>query len=196
MVLAGISGLGALIVLIAIARWSMGEKRNINGDVFKSLGKYLMVLIAVYLYFMLVELLTATYQGHAQETLLVNALLFGEYAGVYWLSVAFLVIPLFLIVTLALTGRWSIPVLVAIGLMVNVAAIAKRYIVVVPSLTHGSLLPYQIGLYAPTWVEYGIIVGLFAFGALLIGLFMKLFPIMPLPEERTTMSDGGDSTDA
>ncbi len=195
-VLAGISGLGALIVLIAIARWSMGEKRNINGDVFKSLGKYLMVLIAVYLYFMLVELLTATYQGHAQETLLVNALLFGEYAGVYWLSVAFLVIPLFLIVTLALTGRWSIPVLVAIGLMVNVAAIAKRYIVVVPSLTHGSLLPYQIGVYTPTWVEYGIIVGLFAFGALLIGLFMKLFPIMPLPEERTTMSDGGDSTDA
>lgn len=195
-VLAGISGLGALIVLIAVARWSLGEKGKINGDVFKSLGKYMIVLIAIYLYFMLAELLTTTYQGHHHEAALVNALLFGAYAWIYWLAVAFLVIPLFLIIGLALTRRWSVPVLVACGLMVNLAAIAKRYIVVVPSLTHGNLLPYQIGVYAPTWVEYAIIIGLFAFGAFLIGLFMKLFPIMNLPEGRTSLPEGGGSAHA
>ncbi len=195
-VLAGISGLGVLIVLIAVTRWSLGEKGEINDDVFRSLGKYMLVLIAVYLYFMLAELLTATYQGYHYEVALVDALLSGEYAWTYWLSIAFLVVPLFLIVGLALTGRWSIPVLVACGLMVNLAAIAKRYIVVVPSLTHGNLLPYQVGVYSPTWVEYAIIVGLFAFGALLIGLFMKLFPIMNLPEGKTSLPEGGGSADA
>jgi Ni/Fe-hydrogenase subunit HybB-like protein len=46
-----------------------------------------------------------------------------------------------------------------------------------------SLLPYGPGFYAPTWVEYSIIVGLFALGALLYALFVKVFPIMDVPEE-------------
>ncbi|MFQ5907382.1 MAG: NrfD/PsrC family molybdoenzyme membrane anchor subunit [Thermoplasmata archaeon] len=186
-VLAGISGLGALIVLAAAVRWSLREEDSIKGEVFKSLGKYMMILIAVYLYFMLAEILTTAYQG--QEAGLVQALLFGEYAWIYWLSVALLLIPLVAIAGMALTGKWSVPVLVVTGLMVNLGAIAKRFIVVAPSLTHGNLLPYGIGSYTPTWVEYSIIVGLFGLGAFLIGLYMKLFPILQMPK-------GGDTAHA
>ncbi len=191
-VLAGVSGLGALIVLAAVVRWTLGEKKSLNDTIFRSLGKFLLVLIAVYLYFMIVEVLTTTYAAHEVEAVLSQAILFGEYAWIYWLSVILLVIPLVLLGVQVLLGRWSIPVLVAIGLMVNLAAIAKRYIIVVPSLTHGSLLPYEVGLYAPTWVEYGIIVGLFALGAFLLGLFAKILPIIHLPETY----QGGESVDA
>ncbi len=65
----------------------------------------------------------------------------------------------------------------------NLAAIGKRYLIVVPSLTHGSMLPYETGSYSPTWVEYGIVLGLFAAGAAAIAIFMKISPIVELPEE-------------
>lgn len=48
----------------------------------------------------------------------------------------------------------------------------------VPSQTHGALLPVeQHGRgYAPTWVEYGIVIGLVAFALL---VFARIFPLRP-----------------
>ncbi len=74
--------------------------------------------------------------------------------------------------------RYSIPLIVVAAVLVNVAAIGKRFLIVVPSQTHGRLLPYEVGTYSPTWVEYSIVVGLMALGALAMVLFFKLFPIM------------------
>ena len=70
--------------------------------------------------------------------------------------------------------------LVASGVLVNFAAIGKRFLIVVPSQTHGTLLPYEVGSYSPSWVEYGVILGIFALGALMVGLFFKAFPALPL----------------
>jgi Ni/Fe-hydrogenase subunit HybB-like protein len=74
---------------------------------------------------------------------------------------------------------------------VNLAAIGKRFLIVVPSQTHGRLLPYETGTYAPTWVEYAVVFGLMALGALAIVLTFKIFPILNIrtPEEGS-MSDG------
>jgi Ni/Fe-hydrogenase subunit HybB-like protein len=72
---------------------------------------------------------------------------------------------------------------VASGVAVNLAAVGKRFLIALPSQTHGTLLNYETGTYSPTWVEYSVVVGLFALGALVIGLFMKFFPIVELPEE-------------
>jgi Ni/Fe-hydrogenase subunit HybB-like protein len=71
------------------------------------------------------------------------------------------------------------------GILVNLAAIGKRFLIVVPSQTHGTLMPYPTGTYSPSWVEYSIILGLFALGALLFILFMKVFPIMEIHEKVT-----------
>ncbi|MEE9154636.1 MAG: polysulfide reductase, partial [candidate division NC10 bacterium] len=73
-------------------------------------------------------------------------------------------------------------VIVLSGVLVNLAAIGKRVLIVLPSQTHGTLLPYVTGSYSPTWVEYSVILGLLALGALLYTLFMKVFPIMEIPE--------------
>lgn len=181
-VLAGVSGIGALIVFAAAVRWSLGDRERLNGAVFKSLGRMLLVLIAVYVYFMIAELLTSMYAAHHHEAGLVETLLYGEYAALYWSTVAFLLIPLALLSYQALRNRWGVPLLAFSGFLVNAAAITKRYIIVVPSLTHGTLLPYGPGFYAPTWVEYALIIGLFALGGLLVALYVKLFPIMHVQE--------------
>jgi Ni/Fe-hydrogenase subunit HybB-like protein len=67
--------------------------------------------------------------------------------------------------------------------LVNLAAMGKRFLIVVPSQTHGTLLPYSAGAYSPTWVEYSIILGMFALGTLAYLAFAKVFPIMEVQEE-------------
>jgi Ni/Fe-hydrogenase subunit HybB-like protein len=83
---------------------------------------------------------------------------------------------------MAVTKKWRIGWMVLFGLVVNLGAIGKRYLVVVPSETHGQLLPYEVGSYAPSLVEYAVVIGLFSLGALLIGAFMKTFPIIEMEE--------------
>lgn len=182
-ILAGVSGIGMLLVLAAIVRRVVHQKNTLTIDVFAWMGRFLMVLIIVYLYFMGTELLTALYAGQETEVEISRLLLSGRYAGLFWFAVALLVLPLVGLLWQAVTKRWNIGWLVASGVAVNIAAILKRYLIVVPSQTEGTLLPYEAGSYAPTWVEYAIIVGLMALGALAIGIFMKIVPIVEIPEE-------------
>ena len=78
-------------------------------------------------------------------------------------------------VWVALINLWMI---VLAAVLVKVAAVAERLLLLLPSQTHGRLLPYETGTYTPTWVEYSIIVGLMALGALAMVAFFKVFPIM------------------
>jgi molybdopterin-containing oxidoreductase family membrane subunit len=179
-VMAGVSGVGMLILIAAFLRRALGETERLGERVFRWLSTFLMVLVLVYLYFMVVELLTSTYTGHSHEAQLTLSLLWGEYAWLYWGAVGALVGS----VLVPLLWRSSIASAVVAGLLVNVAAIAKRVLIVVPSQTHGGLLPYGTGSYIPTWVEYSIVVGLFALGTLLYSIFVKVFPIMEIEEGR------------
>lgn len=181
-VLAGVSGVGLLIVVAAALRRALGEEQRLGVDILRWLGNLLMVLIVIYLYFIVVELLTSVYQGTDREVRVTNALLTGDYAWLYWLSLACLAGSFVLLARQYFKPHYSVHAAVVAGLLVNLAAIGKRFLIVVPSQTHGTLLPYKIGSYSPSWVEYGVIMGLFALGVLLYSIFMKVFPIMELPE--------------
>ncbi len=182
-VLAGISGIGILIVLAAIVRRVCDESDSLDEYVFSWLGRFLAGLTVAYLYFVVTELLTVTYAGGGRERDVTDAMLSGRYAWIFWGSLALFVVSLAGLVAQAATKRWSIGALVTIGLAVNLAAIGKRFLIVVPSQTDGMLLPYETGSYSPTWVEYGVVFGLFAMGAAAIAVFMKLIPIVELAEE-------------
>lgn len=179
-ILAGISGIGHVIVLAAVVRYRFRQGARLSNNIFAWLGKILMILLLVYVYFLIVDLLTSTYAATAAELEVVNAVIFGEYAWMYWLAIVTLVVPLFLLMGQYFTRRWSLPVLIVSALLVNVAAVVKRYLIVVPSQTYGALLPYGIGSYAPSLVEYAVVAGLLALGAVLFALFVKVFPIMNL----------------
>lgn len=187
-VLGAISGIGLLLVLAAIFRRALAERESLNSAVFRWLGRVLLALILVYVYFLMVDLMTGTLAASAQEVGVTNALLTGEYAGIYWLSVATFGVSLSLLIWQSVRNRWSVPLLALTGVLVNVGAMLKRYLIVVPSQIYGTLLPYEVGSYAPTWVEYGVLIGLLGLGAFLFALFVKVFPIMPIQE----ISEGGE----
>ena len=182
-VLAGISGLGHLIVMAAIIRKAVGAEERIDTRAFAWMGRFMMFLLFVYLYFIVVEILTMLYQPSVAEQALSDALLTGRYAWLFWGSSLTLVVSLVPLVWMAIRRKWSLGWLVAAGVLVNAGALGKRLLIVVPSQTHGQLLPYGTGTYFPTWVEIAVAVGLFSLGAALVAIFMKVFPIVELEEE-------------
>jgi molybdopterin-containing oxidoreductase family membrane subunit len=182
-VLAGASGIGLLIVLAAIVRKAMSKDVGLSTYVFSWLGRVMMILLMVYLYFMITELLTATYAGSERELQVTREMLWGQYSWIFWGSVALFAIPVVGLLYQAIKRSWRVSWLVASGIAVNIGAIGKRYLIAVPSQTHGQLLPYSDGAYSPSWVEWAVVASLVAFGALVIGVFMKVLPIVEIGAE-------------
>jgi molybdopterin-containing oxidoreductase family membrane subunit len=182
LVLAAVSGLGNLAVLAALVRWVHPNGHRIGPDVFKWLARFLILAVATALYFMVVEVFTLLYATPADERLLADELLRGSYAFLFWLSHAAMLIALLILIREAVRGRWRMGAVVAAGILGSTSALAERYLTVVPSQTHATLLPYETGSYFPSWVEFAVVAGMYALGALLIGLFMKAFPVLPLED--------------
>ncbi len=179
-VLAAASGLANLIVLTAIVRRVLDTGTSLVGPiVFKWLGGLLLAASAATLYFQIVELFTLLYATPGAERRLADALMRGPYAWIFWSGIALLIFGLVVLVVQAARRTWGVVPLVIASVAISTSAVAERYLTVIPSQTHGMMLPYEPGSYFPTWVEFAVVAGLFAFGALAIGLFMKVFPIIP-----------------
>ena len=179
-VLAAASGLANLIVLTAIVRRVLDTGTSLVGPIaFKWLGGLLLAASAATLYFQIVELFTLLYATPGAERRLADALMRGPYAWIFWTGFALLILGLVVLVVQAARRTWGVVPLVIASVAISTSAVAERYLTVIPSQTHGMMLPYEPGSYFPTWVEFAVVAGLFAFGALVIGLFMKVFPIIP-----------------
>ena len=178
-VLAGVSSVGMLIVAAAAVRRFLHLEDAIGPSAFRWLANALWLLTGVYLYILAVEELTAFYAASAADTAVARAVVLGPYAPTFWSAVAAFVAGEALLFGQFLARRRSIGVTVVAALLVNVGAALKRTLIIVPSQTHGTLLPYPAGSYQPTWVEYAFLTGLLALGILLFALFAKLFPIVP-----------------
>jgi molybdopterin-containing oxidoreductase family membrane subunit len=183
-VLAAISTLGLLALFGAVARRALRLEQELPDEGFRLIGNALWVLTSIYLYLQAVETLTNRYAASATETQVSDAIVRGEYARLFWGSLLALALPAVLLFVLYLRRRISVALIVACGLVINVGAMLKRVLIVVPSQTHGTLIPYRTGSYQPTWVELSVAAGLLALGALACLVFAHLFPLVPLDVER------------
>jgi molybdopterin-containing oxidoreductase family membrane subunit len=76
-----------------------------------------------------------------------------------------------------ITGTVIASVCVCVGMWL------ERFLIVAPTLSRPRL-PYEHGIYHPTWVEISIFAGEIAALCLLYCLFAKLFPIVSIWELR------------
>ena len=77
--------------------------------------------------------------------------------------------------------RRSIPVMLAVTLLINVGMFIERFLIIVPSLSHKNM-PFVWGTYSPSWVELSITAGAFAGFALMYTLFAKTFPMVAVSD--------------
>ncbi len=179
LILAGVSGTGALIIVALFVRRLFRLGQAIPDASFRWLGNFMWILAAVYLYFMLAEELTATYAGTAADRAVAHSIVSGAYARYFWLTVASLgacfLIPFMLYLRNQVSTGWL--AVASVGGVVG--AITKRLLIIVPSQTHGAQIQLEPGTYAPTLVEYGFVIGLTGLIALIILAFARVFPIVP-----------------
>ncbi len=112
----------------------------------------------------------------------------GEYAyGLYFMALCNVLIPsLFLFKAVRTRIVW----LFAISLVINFGMWWERFVIIVGGVAH-DFAPHAWGLYAPTLVEYCIMIGSFSLFFFLFLLFCKHLPSVSMTEMKETVTHGG-----
>lgn len=174
------SAIAGVIVLAAVVRYVFKLEEVMKPEIFGGLSKVLAIAIPVYLWFVLHEQLTAQYAGPIAEKTISDSLLFGNFSTTYWLVILGLALSF---VYLFLQSVKAIPFSMngtfVASLIVAVVLWWKRFLIIVPTFIYPRL-PYPVGSYTPTWVEWSLLAGMVALSTLLFTLFVKVYPLMEL----------------
>jgi molybdopterin-containing oxidoreductase family membrane subunit len=177
-------GAGAVVVAMYVFRKAYHLEKYITEDHFEKMGRILVLLAMLYLYFNINEFLTPFFKMKESEAAYLNGLFTGDFAVVFWFAILTgMIVPT--IILLFKKGRKPLPVLIA-GIMVIVGAWFKRYLIVTPTLLHPFLpmhdVPASYKHYFPSWEEWAITFGSLAGVMLVITILARIFPIIPIQE--------------
>ncbi|MCG6894110.1 MAG: polysulfide reductase NrfD [Desulfobacteraceae bacterium] len=110
----------------------------------------------------------------------------GDYALGFWIMVVCntMVPLLFLFKRIRTTIAW----LFGISILVNIGMWFERYVIIITSVSR-DFIPYAFGLYAPTVLEFGIMVGSFCLFFFLFVLFVKHLPSVSMTEMKEILEE-------
>ena len=178
------SGIAALVLVMAALRKALRLEEYLRETHFASLGKLLLLMSLVWLYFTFSEHLTTWYGNFPGEMQVLNVREHGLYGFLYWTMVACnFAVPF---VLLGVSRLRSIRTIAISSAFVLVGMWLERFLIVVPTLAT-PFLPAAWGSYAPSWIELSITAGTFAAMILLYLLFVKAFPIIAIWEYDESM---------
>ena len=177
-------GAAVVIVTMYIICNAYKFKEYITDEHFDLMGKLLVLTSLVYLYFNLNEFMVPAYKMKSSESSHILGLLVGDYALLFWIvQIVGMIAPIILMIFKPF--RKPFP-LFTISILIVIGAFLKRFLIVTPTLLHPFLpvqnYPDSYHHYNPTFSEMIITIGSIAGIALVISLFIKLFPIIPICE--------------
>jgi len=174
-----LSGVAAVILVVAAFRKVYGLQEFITAKHFRYLS-YLMIALGVgYLYFMVSEYLTEGYLLDEATAPLLESIFIGSYAPAFWgFTTIGLILPL---VLAAFPGRYAIGRACSASLLIIAGMWLKRFLIVVPGMAE-PVMPWDWGRYAPSWVEITITIGSAAAIPLILIIFFRFFPVMSVHE--------------
>jgi len=177
-------GAGAVVVAMFIFRWAYNLERYITENHFEKMGRIVVLLALLYLYFNVNEYLVPAFKMRKPEEAHLTDLFTGEFATMFWFAILIgMIFPIIILVFKK--GRKPLPVFIA-GVMVVIGAWFKRYLIVTPTLLHPFLpmqnVPESYHHYFPRWEEWAIAMGSLAGALLVITFFARIYPIIPIQE--------------
>ena len=188
---------GAAIIIIGmyIIRKELKLNDYITELHFEKMGRLLVLLSLVYLYFNINEYLGPAFKMVGVEGEHIIELFVGNYAPMYWfVQLGGLILPIILLIFKPF--RKPLPIFI-ISIFVILGAWFKRFLIVIPSLQH-PYLPIQ-GVdesylhYNPTWDEWAITLSSFAWFLLIITVLIKLFPVIPILKPKSKINKDVES---
>ncbi len=184
-------GAGGVVIAMYVFRKAYRLEKYITDDHFDKMGKILVMLALLYLYFNVNEFLVPAFKMKKPEEEHLRGLFTGEFAPVFWFAIfSAMIIPILILVNKK--GRKPFPAFVA-GTLVVIGSWFKRYLIVTPTLLHPFLpmqdVPAGYKHYFPTWEEWAIAMGSLAGALLIITFFARIFPIIPVQETITEIEE-------
>lgn len=169
------SGVALLALTASVLRYVYGWEDYLSDQVFRGLSYGLAVFGFVYLviYFNdIVPIVTAMSPFFEQR--IGEAMIFGALAPLFWISILLVAIPtVYLIFS---PNRDDVRVVTAAAALFLPAIWVKSLLTIIEPLLFPTL-PYPLGTYSPTIVEWVITLGGLAFAVLLFVIAVKLLPL-------------------
>jgi molybdopterin-containing oxidoreductase family membrane subunit len=173
------SGLAMVLTLMIPLRRIFRYEALITVEILENVGKTMILTGLIVGFAYATEYFIAWYGHNPVEWESFRWRAAGEYAyGLYFMILCNVLVPLAL---LAGRVRRSIPWLFGISLVVNFGMWWERFVIIVGGVAH-DFAPHAWGLYAPSPVEYGIMVGSFCLFFFLFVLFVKHLPSVAMTE--------------
>ena len=177
-------GAGGVVVAMYVFRKSYHLEKYITDLHFEKMGRIVVLLALLYLYFNVNEYLVPAFKMKKPEEQHLTQLFAGEFALLFWFAILVgMIIPIFILVFKK--GRKPLPMFIA-GIMIVIGAWFKRYLIVTPTLLHPFLpmndVPESYKHYFPSWQEWAIAMGSLAGALLIITFFVRVYPIIPIQE--------------
>ena len=192
------SGVAMVITLAVPLRKIFGWEEYLTVKHFDALSKLILLTSMIVLYAYLTEFFMAWYSAEEPERGMFWNRLFGHYWWATWIMlVCNGLVPVLLWFKRV---RHSISALFVISIFINIGMWFERFVIIVTSLSH-EYEPFAWGVYRPSMVEMGILIGSFAWFGFWFLLFTRLLPavaiaelkeVLPLPYRPRPQEGGAD----
>jgi len=185
-----VAGCAAVIIAMYFFQKNYKLKDYITVDHFDRMGRLLVLVALVYVYFNINEIIVPGYKANTADAKHVHEMLYGHESLMFWLvQLGGLVIPFLLILFKPM--RKPLP-LMLISIVILAGAWFKRVLIVVPT----QLAPYypiqnepeHWTSYSPTVPEIAITAASFILVLLIMTVLAKLFPVIPIWEVKEELN--------
>ena len=181
------SGVSAVVTVMIILRWMFHWENYIRREHMDSLAKLLIVVATAWLFFFALEFFFGLYALEGPEVALRELQVFE--APWKWYFLTFLItsylipVPMWLIPSV----RRNLWLMAFTTILVNVGMWFERFIIIVPGLMRKQAFVFTWGGYTPSIVEVTIITATFAMVSMLVLLFAKVVPLIPIGDAKEGM---------
>ncbi len=181
------SGLAMVLTLMIPLRKIFGYEKIITLEVLENVAKTIIFTGLIVGFAYGTEFFIAWYSHNSVEIAIFKWRALGHYRVGFWIMVICnTIIPLFLFLKRV---RRSIIWLFVISIFINIGMWFERFVIIISSVAH-DFMPHAWGLYWPTVVEMGIMVGSFSLFFFLFILFVKHMPSVSMTENKEVLVQG------
>jgi molybdopterin-containing oxidoreductase family membrane subunit len=173
------SGLAMVLTLMIPLRRIFNTQQIITTHVLEAVAKTIVFTGLIVGFAYATEFFIAWYSHNPLEQYIFQYRPTGDYAVGFWImAICNTMIPLLFLFKKV---RTSITALFVISIFVNIGMWYERFVIIITSVAH-DFIPHNWGLFAPSMIEYGIMLGSFSLFFFLFCLFVKHMPSVSMTE--------------
>ena len=174
------SGVSGVVMVMIFMRWLYKWDAYIRPEHFDALGKLLIAIATAWFYFFALEIIFSLYSLEGQEIAMRELQVFRwPFAPLFFtfiIAAYFFPVPLWLFRRVRRNALWMLITTLA----VNVGMWIERFLIIIPGLARKQPLTFDWSTYHPSIFEILMVIGTFAFVFLMLLLFSKVFPLIPI----------------